>query len=116
MDACRKSIGLEWVNPVRCLAAQPCERRTKETVMRSRFRRRLALALVTAAIGLVGAGSAMAQGHSDKGSRIMVGASPGGGTDILARMLADRFAADLRQSFVVENRPGASNTIAADIT
>lgn len=84
--------------------------------MRSRFRRRLALALLTAGLGATLAGTAVAQGHPDKGSRIMVGASPGGGTDILARMLADRFAADLRQSFVVENRPGASNTIAADIT
>jgi len=45
----------------------------------------------------------------------MVGASPGGGTDILARMLAEKFGPDLKQTVVVENRPGASNTIAADI-
>src|SRR6187455_2507357 len=48
--------------------------------------------------------------------RIMVGASPGGGTDIIARMLADKFSEAFKQSFVVENKPGASNTIAADIT
>lgn len=48
--------------------------------------------------------------------RIMVGASPGGGTDIIARMLAEKFAAELKQSVVVENRPGASQTIAADAT
>jgi tripartite-type tricarboxylate transporter receptor subunit TctC len=48
--------------------------------------------------------------------RIMVGASAGGGTDVIARMLADRFADTWKQSFVVENRPGASNTIAADLT
>ncbi|MCY7318265.1 MAG: tripartite tricarboxylate transporter substrate binding protein [Ramlibacter sp.] len=52
----------------------------------------------------------------DKPIRIMVGASPGGGTDILARMLADKFAPSLKQTVVVENRPGASNTIAADMT
>jgi tripartite-type tricarboxylate transporter receptor subunit TctC len=46
----------------------------------------------------------------------MVGASPGGGTDILARMLAEKIAPELKQSVVVENRPGASNTIAADVT
>jgi tripartite-type tricarboxylate transporter receptor subunit TctC len=46
----------------------------------------------------------------------MVGASAGGGTDVIARMLADRFADTWKQSFVVENRPGASNTIAADLT
>ena len=61
------------------------------------------------------AGSALAQSWPDKPIRIMVGASPGGGTDILARMLADKFAPDFKQTVVVENRPGASNTIAADI-
>lgn len=79
-------------------------------------RRRLALCL--AALGLtVAAGSASAQAAwPDKPLRIMVGASPGGGTDILARMLAEKFAADFKQSVVVENRPGASNTIAAEMT
>jgi tripartite-type tricarboxylate transporter receptor subunit TctC len=63
--------------------------------------------------------SAFAQGSPawpDKGLRIMVGASPGGGTDILARVLADKLAPALKQSVVVENRPGASNTIAAEMT
>jgi tripartite-type tricarboxylate transporter receptor subunit TctC len=46
----------------------------------------------------------------------MVGASAGGGTDIIARMLADKFSDSMKQPFIVENRPGASNTIAADIT
>jgi tripartite-type tricarboxylate transporter receptor subunit TctC len=48
--------------------------------------------------------------------KIMVGANAGGGTDIIARMLAEKFADGLKQPFVVENRPGASNTIAADLT
>ena len=48
--------------------------------------------------------------------RLMVGAGPGGGTDIIARMLAEKFAEGLKGTFVVENRPGASNTIAADMT
>ncbi len=52
----------------------------------------------------------------DKPLRVMVGASPGGGTDILARLLADKFAPALKQSVTVENRPGASNTIAAELT
>ena len=46
----------------------------------------------------------------------MVGASPGGGTDIVARMLGKELAETMKQPFVVENKPGASNTIAADIT
>lgn len=47
--------------------------------------------------------------------RILVGASAGGGTDIVARMLGERWQAALGQPFVVENRPGAGNTIAADV-
>ena len=54
--------------------------------------------------------------YPQKTVRIMVGANAGGGTDIIARMLAEKFAEALKQPFVVENRPGASNTIAADLT
>ena len=60
--------------------------------------------------------SALGQGYPSKPVRIMVGASPGGGTDIIARLLADKFGASMKQPFIVENRPGASNTIAADVT
>ena len=60
--------------------------------------------------------SAFAQGYPSKPIKIMVGASPGGGTDIVARMLADKLSASLKQAVVVENRAGASNTIAAEVT
>ena len=78
-------------------------------------RRHATLALAALAFTVAAGAPAQAQGWPDKPLRIMVGASPGGGTDILARMLADKFAPDFRQSVVVENRPGASNPIAADI-
>src|SRR5437016_6032327 len=61
-------------------------------------------------------GAAFAQPYPTRPVRIMVGASAGGGTDIIARMLAEKFADGLKQPFVVENRPGASNTIAAELT
>jgi tripartite-type tricarboxylate transporter receptor subunit TctC len=83
---------------------------TQRTRARTLLRTVAALSLVLAFA------PAPAQAQSDKPIRIMVGASPGGGTDILARLLADKFAADLKQSVVVENRPGASNTIAAELT
>ncbi len=59
--------------------------------------------------------AALAQGYPAKPVRIMVGASAGGGTDIIARMLADKYQGVFGQSFIVENRPGAANTIAADV-
>ena len=66
---------------------------------------------------LFATGPALAQGdYPNKPVRVMVGANPGGGTDVIARMLAEKFAESLKQPFVVENRPGASNTIAADLT
>ena len=54
--------------------------------------------------------------YPTKPVKLMVGAGPGGGTDIIARLLAEKFAEGMKGTFVVENRPGASNTIAADMT
>jgi tripartite-type tricarboxylate transporter receptor subunit TctC len=44
--------------------------------------------------------------------RLVVAAAPGGGIDRMARLLAQRFEADLQRSVVVENRPGGGNRIA----
>jgi tripartite-type tricarboxylate transporter receptor subunit TctC len=43
--------------------------------------------------------------------RIVVPSPPGGGTDIVARVLAQHFSISLKQQFFVENRPGAGNMI-----
>ena len=67
-------------------------------------------------IACLAVSAAFAQPYPSKPVRIMVGASPGGGTDIIARLLGDKFTDSLKQPFIVENRPGASNTIAADVT
>jgi tripartite-type tricarboxylate transporter receptor subunit TctC len=78
-------------------------------VSRSPF---LAAALAALAFAL----PAAAQDYPTKTVRIMVGANAGGGTDVIARMLGEKMAESLKQPFVIENRPGASNTIAADLT
>ncbi|HEX6691492.1 MAG TPA: tripartite tricarboxylate transporter substrate binding protein [Burkholderiales bacterium] len=47
--------------------------------------------------------------------RIIVPSSPGGGTDVYARLLAQALGDSLKQQFVVENRPGASGNIGAAV-
>ena len=54
--------------------------------------------------------------YPTKPVKLMVGAGAGGGTDIIARMLAEKMTDSLKGTFIVENNPGASNTIAAELT
>jgi tripartite-type tricarboxylate transporter receptor subunit TctC len=65
----------------------------------------------TACALLLAAGGASAQ--SGKTIRILVGFPPGGGTDAIARVLADRLKDELGTQVVVENRAGAGGQIAA---
>ena len=62
------------------------------------------------------AAPALAQEWPGKPVRILVGSAPGGGTDAMARAVADRLGPLLKQPVIVENRPGVSNTLAVDMT
>ena len=57
------------------------------------------------------AAAGQAQDYPTRPVRVIVPYAPGGGSDILARMLAPRAAADLGQQFVVDNRAGGNSMI-----
>jgi len=59
---------------------------------------------------------ARAADYPTKPVRLVIGFAPGGGTDTTARALSTKLTASFRQQVIVDNRPGHSGTIAADIT
>src|SRR6185369_13751376 len=54
-------------------------------------------------------------GWPNKPIHLVVPAPPGGGVDIVARLVAVRLSAALGEQVVVENKPGARNAIAAEL-
>lgn len=78
--------------------------------------RRLAVSLTTLTTCALWCSVGLAQEWPTKPVKILVGSAPGGGTDAMARAVADRLGPLLKQPVVVENKPGASNTLAADAT
>jgi tripartite-type tricarboxylate transporter receptor subunit TctC len=56
---------------------------------------------------------AHAQDYPSKPIRMVVGFPPGGGTDVVARILSPRMSELLGQPIIIENRPGATGTVAA---
>lgn len=75
-------------------------------------RRRLLLGAGAAAAGAMFAGPARAQdAYPSRAITVTVPYAPGGQGDVFARILGERLGARLKQTFVVENRPGASGTL-----
>jgi len=70
-------------------------------------------ALVAAAI-LVASTPVLGQEYPGKPVKIVVAFAPGGGTDFIARFIAQRLSASLGQQFIVENKPGAGGSIGTE--
>jgi tripartite-type tricarboxylate transporter receptor subunit TctC len=79
------------------------------------FPRRAFLRLAAGAAALPAvARPAIAQTYPSRPVRIIVGYTPAGATDILARLIGQWLSERLGQTFVVENRPGGGSNIATD--
>jgi tripartite-type tricarboxylate transporter receptor subunit TctC len=60
-------------------------------------------------------GTATAQAYPTKPITFIVPATPGGGIDIIARLVSEKLAASLGQPVIVDNKPGASNNLGTDL-
>lgn len=78
---------------------------------------RSSLAQALLAAGLLLASTITAAQGDDYPNRpvtVVVPVAPGGGLDVMARLLTDRLTKRLKQPFIVDNRPGASSTIGTE--
>ena len=64
---------------------------------------------------LLTAGLAQAEDWPAKPIKLVVPFPPGGGTDIISRVLAAKLAVSLKQPLVIENKPGAGGNIGVDV-
>lgn len=82
--------------------------------MNQGHRRRFVMGTSAAALGVAFATPGLTQGFPARTIRMIVPYPPGGSTDILARLLAERVSSVLGQQTIVENRAGATGAIGAE--
>ncbi|PNG52272.1 MULTISPECIES: tripartite tricarboxylate transporter substrate binding protein [unclassified Variovorax] len=76
--------------------------------------RRFGLAAAAVLLAL-SAAPAASQDAAGRAARIVVGSAAGASSDAVARLLAERFTRTLGRTFIVDNKPGASGNIAAEV-
>jgi len=67
-----------------------------------------------AGLGLGTASAVIARSYPQRSVKIVVGFLPGTSVDLIARIIADRMSARFKQTFIVENRPGAAGNLGAE--
>src|SRR5262245_43914099 len=78
------------------------------------MRRRAGLLALMVAFALAPAARAEEPNYPSRPVKVIASAPPGGGVDIVARLVADRLAKLWGQPFVVENRPGAGGNLGSE--
>ena len=74
---------------------------------------KIVISVAMTAAGVVGAQAQVV--YPNKAVRLIVPFAAGGGNDTLARLYGQKLTEALGQSFVVDNKPGAAGTVAAQI-
>jgi tripartite-type tricarboxylate transporter receptor subunit TctC len=69
--------------------------------------------ILATSVGQAAVDRLTAEPYPNRPVTIVVGFNPGGGIDVITRVIAHRLGAALRRNIVVENRPGANSAIAA---
>ncbi len=77
--------------------------------------RRVAGVVIAAAVPVAASVAAGLPGYPAKPLRMVTGSAPGGGSDFVARALAEKLSERFGQQVLVDNRPGAGGAIGADV-
>ena len=95
----------------------PHNNQTETSTMNSmtqRPSRRMALSLLLAATAFTAAPPVLAQTYPAKPIRLVVPFPPGGGTDLIARTVAQKMSDTLNWTIIIDNRPGAGGNLGVD--
>ena len=98
-----------------CAQGRVTARTAKEETVNRLSRTALPIGLAVACAVLAAAPAGAQQQYPSKPVRMIVGFPPGGGTDVVARVISQRLSDWWGQGVVVENRAGATGTIGADV-